>query len=65
MKVEKAQYANKNNAFRINQAENKLKQIPEINEKTEQEKFKIQSENGFKSLPGRPLVFDRSVVVRM
>ena len=47
MKVEKAQYANKNNAFRINQAENKLKQIPEINEKTEQEKFKIQSENGF------------------
>ena len=65
MKVEKAQYANKNNAFRINQAENKLKQIPEINEKTEQEKFKIQSENGLKSLPGRPLVFDRSVVVRM
>ena len=41
MKVEKAQYANKNNAFRINQAENKIKQIPEINEKTEQGKFKI------------------------
>ena len=39
MKVEKAVYANKNNQFRINQAENKIKQLPEINEKTEKEKF--------------------------
>jgi len=35
MKVEKAVYANKNNQFRINQAENKIKQLPEISEKTE------------------------------
>ena len=40
MKVEKAVYANKNNQFRINQAENKIKQLPEINEKTEKEKFR-------------------------
>jgi hypothetical protein len=40
MKVEKAVYANKNNQFRINQAENKIKQLPEISEKTEKEKFR-------------------------
>lgn len=39
MKVEKAVYANKNNQFRINQAENKIKQLPELSEKTEKEKF--------------------------
>ena len=40
MKVEKAVYANKNNQFRINQAENKIKQLPVISEKTEKEKFR-------------------------
>lgn len=35
MKVEKAVYANKNNQFRINQAETKIKQLPAISEKTE------------------------------
>ena len=43
MKVEKAQYANKNNAFRINQAETKIKQIPLINEQTEKENSKNAS----------------------
>ena len=60
MKVEKAQYANKNNAFRINQAETKIKQIPLINEQTEKENSKKCIENSLKKV--KKAVFIKTAV---